>query len=515
MRACLWIVIVNFRTPDLAVDCLRSLIPQVDALNNGRVVVIDNHSGDDSVAKIQSAIAQNGWSTWAEIMSLDRNGSFAFGNNAGIRAALASPDCVDYVMLLNADTIARNGAIKALVDFMASHPRAGMAGSLLETVDGGVDCSTHRIHSALSELDSGTRLGLLSRLLHRFAVSDHLRSEAHQCDWVFGASLIMRRPVLEDIGLMNTIQQPVFLVGAERSGSTLLRLMLDHHPEIAFNLESEFMVTQISDDGVYPEIRAYREWLIQNRVFKHSHFVVNEHLSFIELLNDFLVQKITRDAKRFVGATVHYQFSKLRMVWPNAKFIYLFRDGRDVARSVVQMGWAGNTYVAADWWMDAEREWDMLRQQLPTDRWIEIRHEDLIRDTQAVLTKICKFIGTVYDERMFDYTKKSAYGLPDSRLSNQWRNKMKPKELRRVEAKLGELLARRGYSLSGLPPLPMPAPQEKLAYLQSRWATFSHGVEKFGLGLILQEIISRQLGRPEWHKAVVSKIDQAIDQTLR
>lgn len=203
MSARLWIVIVNYRTPELALDCLRSLVPQVDALNNGRVVVIDNASGDDSVAKLQSAITQNGWSNWAEVMPLDRNGGFAYGNNAGIRAALASPDRVDYVMLLNPDTLVRDGAIGALVGFMKSHSRAGIAGSLLENADGGTDCSAHRIHSPLSELDAGARLGLLSRLLHRHVVSDPSRSEAHQCDWVSGASLIMRRAVLEDIGLMD------------------------------------------------------------------------------------------------------------------------------------------------------------------------------------------------------------------------------------------------------------------------------------------------------------------------
>lgn len=198
-----WIVIVNYRTPELAVDCLRSLFPQVDALNNGRVVVIDNNSGDDSVPKLQSAIAQNSWSNWAEVMPLDRNGGFAYGNNAGIRAALASSDRVDYVMLLNPDTLVRDGAIGALVGFMKSHSRAGIAGSLLENADGGVDCSAHRIHSPLSELDAGARLGLLSRLLLRHVVSDPPRSEAHQCDWVSGASLIMRRAVLDDIGLMD------------------------------------------------------------------------------------------------------------------------------------------------------------------------------------------------------------------------------------------------------------------------------------------------------------------------
>jgi len=203
MNSRIWIVIVNYRTPDLAIECLRSLAPEVAGLCGGRVIVIDNDSGDLSVEKLEAGIAREGWSSWAEVMPLDRNGGFAFGNNAGIRSALASPDRVAYVMLLNPDTIVREGAIRALVDFMNAHPRAGIAGSLLENAEGGVDCSAHRIHSPLSELDSGARLGLLSRLLRRFVVSDPPRSEAHQSDWVSGASLIMRRAVLDDIGLMD------------------------------------------------------------------------------------------------------------------------------------------------------------------------------------------------------------------------------------------------------------------------------------------------------------------------
>jgi hypothetical protein len=136
-------------------------------------------------------------------MPLDRNGGFAFGNNAGIRAALASPNHVDYVMLLNPDTVARAGAIKALVGFMGSYSRAGIAGSLLENANGGVECSAHRIHSPLSELDAGARLSPLSRLLHRYIVWGRPGTEAHQCDWVSGASLIMRREVLERVGLMD------------------------------------------------------------------------------------------------------------------------------------------------------------------------------------------------------------------------------------------------------------------------------------------------------------------------
>ena len=198
-----WIVIVNYRTADLAIDTLRSLSSQVADLGGGRVVVIDNASGDGSVEKIVAAIEREIWSAWVTVMPLERNGGFSYGNNAGIREALASADQANYVMLLNPDTVARKGAIKALADFMDAHPSAGIAGSQLENTDGDVDCSAHTFPSPLSELDGGARLGVLSRLLHRYAVSSPPKAVAHSCDWVSGASMIIRRRVFEDIGLMD------------------------------------------------------------------------------------------------------------------------------------------------------------------------------------------------------------------------------------------------------------------------------------------------------------------------
>ena len=198
-----WIVIVNFRTPDLAIECLNSIAPQVNDLYGGRVVIVDNDSGDDSVEKLAAAIEREGWSSWAEVLPLDRNGGFAFGNNAGIHRVMASPEKFDYVILLNPDTVARPQAIKVLNGLMDATPNAGIAGSLLETPDGGVDCSAHTIHSPLSELEGSARLGIISRLLSRHNVSPPLRKETHTCDWVSGACMIVRRSVIEDIGLMD------------------------------------------------------------------------------------------------------------------------------------------------------------------------------------------------------------------------------------------------------------------------------------------------------------------------
>ncbi|KAF0162137.1 MAG: glycosyl transferase family 2 [Rhodocyclaceae bacterium] len=203
MSASTWIVIVNYRTADLVVDCLRSLSTQVGDLGGGRVIVADNASGDASTERLAAEIAAGGWSAWAEVHAQPRNGGFAYGNNAGIRAAMAATHAPDYVLLLNPDTVARPGAVRALVDFMEAHPDVGIAGSLLENAAGGVDCSAHRIPSPLGELNGAARLGLLSRLLHRHAVSPPRRDEAHECDWVSGASMIVRRQVLEQIGPMD------------------------------------------------------------------------------------------------------------------------------------------------------------------------------------------------------------------------------------------------------------------------------------------------------------------------
>ena len=73
------------------------------------MIIVDNASGDDSIPTIAAAIRDNGW-TWAELRPLDRNGGFAFGNNAAIRHLLAQPNPPDYIWLLNPDTLVRPGA---------------------------------------------------------------------------------------------------------------------------------------------------------------------------------------------------------------------------------------------------------------------------------------------------------------------------------------------------------------------------------------------------------------------
>ena len=106
---------------------------------------------------------------------------------------------------------------------MDSHQRVGIAGSRLENAEGGAECSAHNALSPLGELESGARLGILSRALHHYAVSPPMREAAHECDWVSGASLIVRREVFDEIGLLDEgyflyFEEADFCLRAQKAG---------------------------------------------------------------------------------------------------------------------------------------------------------------------------------------------------------------------------------------------------------------------------------------------------------
>jgi GT2 family glycosyltransferase len=218
----LLVVIVNYRTASLTIDCLRSLAGEVGAAA-ARVVITDNLSGDDSIKRIATAIDENGWASWASLLPLDRNGGFAYGNNAGIRPAMESADPPDYVLLLNPDTVVRPGALTALLNFMDNNPKVGIAGSRLEHPDETPQRSAFRFHSIASEFESGMRLGLVSRLLSRKVVAPPVPTDTCATDWVAGASMIIRRQVFEQIGLMDEgyfmyFEEVDFCLRAKRAG---------------------------------------------------------------------------------------------------------------------------------------------------------------------------------------------------------------------------------------------------------------------------------------------------------
>ena len=195
-------IVVNYNTAGLVIDCLDSLAREA-AGRGMRVIVVDNDSPDGSAARVAGAIASRGWAGWAEVLPAGRNGGFSAGNNAALRVLLADPDPPEFLWLLNPDTVVRPGALGELVAVLDAHPRAGLAGSRLEAPDGTVSRSAFRFPGVAAEFESGVRLGLVSRLLSRFLVAPPPRDRAHTSDWLSGASVLVRREVFEQVGLLD------------------------------------------------------------------------------------------------------------------------------------------------------------------------------------------------------------------------------------------------------------------------------------------------------------------------
>ncbi|WP_347987152.1 glycosyltransferase family 2 protein [Methylomonas sp. AM2-LC] len=199
----LLVVIVNYCTSQLTINCLKSLQNQIMTFSGAHVVVVDNQSPDSSVSDLRTAIEEQQWNSWVSLMVSPQNGGYAYGNNHAIRAALAESFPPAYLWLLNPDTEVKPGAMQTLYEFMQSHPECGIAGGSFENQDGSDWPIAFRFPSLLSELDNGLRLGIVTRLLAKWVVAREMDKHNAQVDWMAGASMIIRREVFDSIGLMD------------------------------------------------------------------------------------------------------------------------------------------------------------------------------------------------------------------------------------------------------------------------------------------------------------------------
>ena len=215
------VVIVNYKTAALTIACLRSLAPEVAEDPGIRVVVVENASGDGDA--IAAAIREHAWGDWATLTIAARNGGFSYGNNRGIAPALAWPTPPDYFLILNPDTEVRSGAIRELVGYMNAHPEVGIAGSSFENEDGSLWPIAFRFHTVWSQFENAIQFGPISRLLRNRVAARIMGREPAEVDWVSGASMMVRRKVIEDVGLMDEgyflyFEEVDFCLQARRAG---------------------------------------------------------------------------------------------------------------------------------------------------------------------------------------------------------------------------------------------------------------------------------------------------------
>lgn len=186
------VVIVSFRCAELLRRCLRSLElhPPGRGLN---VTVADNASKDGTAAVVRGEFPQ------VRLIELDDNVGFAAANNLALRESRA-----EYVLVLNPDTEVPEGTLDALLAVIEGDPRIGIVGPRLVRDDGTFDHAARRsFPTPLSALGHFLRFGRSARAPARLAAYRAPGTERGTVDAVNGAFMLLRREMLDEIGLFD------------------------------------------------------------------------------------------------------------------------------------------------------------------------------------------------------------------------------------------------------------------------------------------------------------------------
>lgn len=300
----------------------------------------------------------------------------------------------------------------------------------------------------------------------------------------------------------------VFLCGSLRSGTSLIGLMLDQHPKINNPGELDFLFDQITQDGHLPDIEKYQNWLSTDRIFQAKHFHLDDTLNYPDLIRSFIRQLTAQDSTLMIN--IHRCFDRIPYILPDAKFIHLIRDPRDVARSSIGMGWAGNVYHGVDHWIDSEHDWQQLQQKISPNQYLQIRYEDLILSPKKVLAEICAFVGVDYHDDMLNYDQHSTYNKPDPALVAQWKTKLSTRQIQHVESKVQPLMTEHEYMLSGHQVVRIGVVEKLKLKITNKLFKWRFAVDRYGFNLQAKDKLATLLKIQSMRRQVYLQ-KQAID----
>ncbi|WP_292414765.1 MULTISPECIES: glycosyltransferase family 2 protein [unclassified Methylophaga] len=191
------VVIINYKTPELVKAVLESLKTEIDA-NSMQVVVVDNGSKDNSLNLFNIWVQENHAASWVKLIDVGHNTGFSGGNNIGIGSVQAK----NY-LLLNSDTIVRDGAIKLLLEAAERNSAIGMVSPRLEGVDATPQESCFRFHSPISELIKASSTSIITKIFSKFVVAQPVINKPGFYQWTSFACILIKAKVIEQIGLLD------------------------------------------------------------------------------------------------------------------------------------------------------------------------------------------------------------------------------------------------------------------------------------------------------------------------
>jgi len=279
-----------------------------------------------------------------------------------------------------------------------------------------------------------------------------------------------------------------FVVGVNRSGTTLLRMMLDAHPELTVPPETHFLPELIdaadagdaTPEALLAAITSQREWgdfgLTEEQLLEA--FRAQDPLTAGGALRSFYEAYAERVGKPRWGEKTPIYVKSMRKIQgalPEARFVHVIRDGRDVALSIRDRATKEHTIEAiAERWV--RRITRARAQSKRLDHYLEIRYEALILDTEPTLRQVLDFLELPWDDAVLDYHERSAARLeemkrelpdqgkrttlsverrmktharttekPDPKRVSRWRESMGRADRETFESIAGDLLKELGY----------------------------------------------------------------------
>jgi hypothetical protein len=268
---------------------------------------------------------------------------------------------------------------------------------------------------------------------------------------------------------------PLLILGVRRSGTTLLRVMLDRHSQLAVPDETYF-VPQLADrhlrrveaDDFLEDVRRVVDWdlpLDKLRARLRDGMPVGEAIGVV-----YAVYAKEQGKPRWGDKTPMYMqnLRLLERLFPDARFVHLIRDGRDAALSFLAMPRG----VMTESWMQPRSTADFACQWRTEvaaarrlgaragERYLEVRYEEVVDDAAGVLRRVCTFAGLEYEPDMSNYAgnvdvsaKPHQQRLlqPPTRGVRDWRAEMSAADVTAFEHVAGDLLRELGYEAAQAP----------------------------------------------------------------
>ena len=273
-------------------------------------------------------------------------------------------------------------------------------------------------------------------------------------------------------------EHPIFIVGAARSGTSLLSRLLNSHPRIAVPFESHIYSTflpwlkhygdlsrpghmeRLLDDILSTEM--LRHWSPQpDRAATLASLKGNTLHDLVEAL--FATWARAQGKDRWGEKTPSHvmYWRQLLEGFPQARFLHIVRDGRDVSLSWINARFGPkNIYYSAIRWKQYLTWVAELRAALPAHQFLDVHYDSLLAEPEGTLQRICAFLGESFDADMLDFHRDPAPYPTDAHNvqalerpiqrnnTEKWKGALSRDEIRVFEATAGSTLRQYGYEIS-------------------------------------------------------------------